>query len=79
MLDRVGHRPAAATLVLTCSMSRRLARHLVLRYVKARFGGSEISKQLHSTLARDALELLGGQLINRVKDCAGEDCSRLYL
>lgn len=35
--------------------------------------------QLHSVLARDALEILGSPLINRVKECAGEDCTRLYL
>lgn len=35
--------------------------------------------ELHSTLARDALEVLGGSVVERVKVCAGEDCSRLYL
>jgi predicted RNA-binding Zn ribbon-like protein len=35
--------------------------------------------QLLSTLARDALELVGGDLVSQVKECAGEDCSRLYL
>jgi predicted RNA-binding Zn ribbon-like protein len=34
--------------------------------------------QLHSTLARDALELLGVQEVQRLKICAGDDCSRLY-
>ena len=36
-------------------------------------------RQLHSVLARDALEVLGSSLINRVKECAGDDCTRLYL
>lgn len=35
--------------------------------------------QLLSTLARDGLELVGGDLIDRVKVCAGNDCTRLYL
>jgi len=78
MLDRVGHRPAAhacVDLLNVAAVGPPLG--LALRQgTLRRFGNL---KQLHSTLARDALELLGGQLINRVKDCAGEDCSRLYL
>lgn len=36
-------------------------------------------KQLHSSLARDALDLVGGKQLDRLKECAGTDCTRLYL
>ncbi len=36
-------------------------------------------RQLHSALARDTLEVLGSPLMTRVRECAGSDCTRLYL
>jgi predicted RNA-binding Zn ribbon-like protein len=35
--------------------------------------------QLRSTIARDALDLLGSTAASRIKECAGADCTRVYL
>jgi len=78
MLNRIRHRPAPRDYVdlLNAAAASPPLGLALRRGTLERFGGL---KQLHSTLARDALELLGGPLTNRLKECAGEDCSRLYL
>lgn len=35
--------------------------------------------QVLSTIARDAIDLLGGPLAGRIRECAHPDCSRLFL
>jgi predicted RNA-binding Zn ribbon-like protein len=78
ILGRVHHRPdsqADVDLVNAAAAGSPLG--LVLDRGVLRRSGTVA--QLHSTLARDALEMLGSPLINRVKECAGDDCSRLYL
>lgn len=35
--------------------------------------------QFLSTLARDAIDLVGGPLADRIRECAHQDCTRLYV
>jgi predicted RNA-binding Zn ribbon-like protein len=35
--------------------------------------------QLISTVARDALELLGSEQVNNVRECTGQECTRLFI
>lgn len=78
MLDRIHHRRAPhdyVDLLIVAAAGPSLGLAL-LRCALQRFGSLE---QRHSTLARDVLELPDGPLIDRVKEFAGEYCSRLCL
>lgn len=78
LLGRISHLPdSQADVDLLNAAAAGPPLDLALDHGALRRSGS--LRQLHSALARDALEVLGSPLINRVKECAGNDCTRLYL
>ncbi|MEV5707513.1 ABATE domain-containing protein [Actinoallomurus sp. NPDC052274] len=74
VMRRESFAPADVDLVNTAAMTPPLNVSLIGSRLR-RSGGVT---QLHSTLARDALELFGGDSADRVRECSGSDCTRIY-
>ncbi|HEV2888280.1 MAG TPA: ABATE domain-containing protein [Jatrophihabitans sp.] len=72
-----GGEPDPAAVKMLNEAARR--RPLTLRLVEGRLRRSGSVEQLLSSVIRDGLELLGGEQLQQVRQCTGQDCTRLFL
>jgi len=75
-LEQQAPDPADAALLNECAQGARLTPQLLPDGSVRRVGTAD---QLLATVAADALDLLAGPDFGRVKECAGAECTRMYV
>jgi predicted RNA-binding Zn ribbon-like protein len=79
LLDPGGRRPGAARVVNQMAAPAPLVPELDEGGRGAAWASGGTVSQALSSVARDAIDLLSGPLIGRVRSCAGPDCTILFI